>query len=760
MLNADFTTNAPPIIINVNFSGAPAEVKGNAPNIHLIDRDHSSESDALNQKINFADPKSDYTATHANKILWNFVIPKDDRDSYPEVDVANDTMPGTILAPNSTISTGDAAHIFGGVIAQNINYVNGDIHRWDFNYKLWTDSNNKTVANRPQKNIHVIVKKHWSDLANENTAISKPKTVKVQLWKRTIDQTTGLEHFTVAENPRTKLTDPVMLSDHSKDDNNDWIYDFGELPTEDSNGNGVTYYAQEEVTDAISAAGYTATYDDDYEDDPDTAEYPNMTRLTITVSNAQHGFDITKLAKPSVGSETTSSKLTGAKYKVVWSTDNGKTWPGSLTDIATKDPSTVVPMEPGIYLIQESEAPAGFERDSTVYALKLTLANGETVANGWQKPTTDSTPHFNWQTHTFTDTSLEGVENDFENNSSTSNFWSDLRSSADAGLNPIGFSKPDGKVNLVHFTQEDTFKPLKVIKVDANDETKTLEGATFTIGQVGDALSYETNKDGQITDSSKKPALVAMEPDKVYQVTETKAPDGYEESKITVYLKNGALTNEKGDPLDRADIEKLPVDLNQGGDTGPLELKFKDKIASWSLNLKKLATDTGNPLSGAKFQLTPVTLSDAGSSSSATDATSSLTWADGASTDDQGLLPTQNGLKQHQVYRLTEIDAPAGYKPLSQPLYVKDGKLLNADGSDMSSDDQAALHIQISQDKTAETDPDSYTLTIKDEPRSILPHTGGPGDREYLVFALCMLGIAVCLTMITILRQREVNDHD
>lgn len=70
-------------------------------------------------------------------------------------------------------------------------------------------------------------------------------------------------------------------------------------------------------------------------------------------------------------------------------------------------------------------------------------------------------------------------------------------------------------------------------------------------------------------------------------------------------------------------------------------------------------------------------------------------------------------------------------------------------------------NVGVTTSKTTDgTDLTTITLKVKDSPESLLPHTGGPGDREYLVFALCMLGIAVCLTMITILRQREVNDHD
>ncbi|MFD1393955.1 prealbumin-like fold domain-containing protein [Lacticaseibacillus jixianensis] len=316
-----------------------------------------------------------------------------------------------------------------------------------------------------------------------------------------------------------------------------------------------------------------------------------------------------------------------------------------------------------------------------------------------------------------------------------------------------------------------TKKPLPqtqfaVTKLD-NDWTKS----------VGDPVTYTTGE--QATD-----ALHPLAPGK-YEIHESVSPSGYQKDQKSYYieLRQNLQTGDEGATAEwfQYDSDKkttTPVSANDPQDTGfyveadtPNILHFKqfDKPATWSLNLHKQATDTDEPLAGATFQLTSVTspsdsdgatsspeLSSSSSSSNASssDANDSVKATnDALITDNKGALPTQTGLKLGQLYRLTETDAPAGYQKLKEPIYLKDGVLVDDKGDKLTTDPK---NVSIKTDS-----PDtSYTLTVKDDPERILPHTGGLGPRDYLVFALCMLGAAICLLLLVKLKRQEVSDHD
>ncbi|WP_203664522.1 SpaA isopeptide-forming pilin-related protein [Lacticaseibacillus sp. 53-4] len=727
LLNVSFDNDATPIIINVDFKGAKDSIKAdvNAPNVYLLPTNASGDNDTkvdLSQEIKFDSENGKFIQDHSNKILWNFFdSSKTDGTNARSINVANDNLPGTILAPTSTISV-NGGHIYGSIIANTINVGTGTIHRWDFDYQLWSTNNNKTVTNRQQSTIHVVVKKKWSDLP-DGTPVDKLHTpVKVQLYRRAIpvpDTADG------ASGTVEKLPDPTPVGPEttlSGDSKDPWTADLGYHDTTVEK-QPVAYFVKET---SGPGAGYTATYDYEYKDDPASTDANNpITLQQVTVSNALHGFDISKVAAG------TDNLLAGATYHVSHYLDTDKKWvvDQKSDDIVSKVPSkddatkAIVPMEPGIYLIQEAKSPAGYKQDNTIYALKLTLSNGETVENGWLKPTTDSTPHFSWLTTPITSTNMTEAEEE----ANEAQKWDPIPDTPPQS----GFYNPGGRPNLVHFQQEDKLKPLKVIKVDADDTDQLLSGAEFQIGKVDDSgkrtgndpVTYRTDSNGQIGtvkgDNDVTPTTVTMKPDATYAIKEVTPPKDHELNGTIVYLKNGKIAggvDAAGQPL-AADADALKAFGVTYSDDAT-QLKFPDKpVATGKIIIRKV-DESNHFLSGATFELKD------GAKPAATLSP----------TDKDGAIST--AYPAGTKVTVTEKTAPGGYQQLTGSAEVT----FDADGQ------PAVKRTGDFQDNVTPTiDSNSHlvVLTVKNTPYSILPHTGGPGDREYLVFALCMLGIAV-----------------
>lgn len=173
-----------------------------------------------------------------------------------------------------------------------------------------------------------------------------------------------------------------------------------------------------------------------------------------------------------------------------------------------------------------------------------------------------------------------------------------------------------------------------------------------------------------------------------------------------------------------------------------------NKLPKYKVSVKKIDSTTGAALQQAGFTLTKNGQDDAKI----------------GETDTQGMTSFSN-LNLADSYTLTESNPPAGYDELRGKitfnlardaegnLQVTNLKQFNPDGAQVTNN----VAVTASQEPKA---PTAVTLTVKDHPTPVLPHTGGPGDRQLLVTALSMLGIAVCLTLIVMLKRREVSDRD
>ncbi|WP_338215344.1 SpaA isopeptide-forming pilin-related protein [Lacticaseibacillus salsurivasis] len=687
LLNVSFAKNSVPIIINVDFTGAPDDIKANAPNVHMIAPENSGgngKAVALDKTINFVD--NEFMNKNTNKILWNFI-----NTGNRTINVANDNLPGTILAPSASISA-DGGHVFGSIIAKTITVGSGTIHRWDFDYQIWSKNNNKTLPNKPAATTNVTVKKQWQDL--EATETARPTTVKMQLYRRTINPSNGATNFEPIE-------DPVTLSAQ-----NDWQHQFSGLPTNDANGDNQAYLVKE----VDEPADYTPIYDISYAANGD---------MTTTVTNVQDGFTITKLA------QGTTHQLAGAEYKV-WSLPAGiSQWTETTTTTTADNLNPLVGMHQGIYLIQETKAPAGYLRDPTIYGLKLSMTNHETIATSWQTPTADGTPHFAWQTQTFSKVDLTQAQAAAAADSG----WYDLAAANSDGANPVGFSKPAGTTNQVYFTQEDVLKPLRVIKVDADDDNKTLSGATFLMGLLNASKTYTTDADGLLPE-------LGMKPDNVYQVRETAAPVGYKQNGTQICLTNGRMTDDNGQPLNNTDLEALPVVLTEKEDA--LELRFKDESAAkpWQIAVQKLDSDTDKPLAGAVFTLT-------------TSSGSTVLKPDQMATSSVGFKPGT---------RLTvnETSAPSGYACLTGNAVIDISKSDKEPTVTLNGDFNTYVTVSYYPSEKAGT----VLLKIRDPKKGILPRTGGTGPLKPFLLSALLAAVAMMLLGIAWLQhKREGEDR-
>ena len=151
---------------------------------------------------------------------------------------------------------------------------------------------------------------------------------------------------------------------------------------------------------------------------------------------------------------------------------------------------------------------------------------------------------------------------------------------------------------------------LKVIKVDEANHTKVLEGAEFTL--VGESENYTAT-----TDDKGIAVFEGLTLDKEYELTETKAPEGY-------------VGSSKAEIITLTSKEVVEKTITNERDKGTLKI------------IKVDATDKTKVLKGAEFTLV-------GENENYT-----------ATTDDKGIAVFE-GLTLDKKYELTETKTPEGY---------------------------------------------------------------------------------------------------
>ena len=138
-----------------------------------------------------------------------------------------------------------------------------------------------------------------------------------------------------------------------------------------------------------------------------------------------------------------------------------------------------------------------------------------------------------------------------------------------------------------------------------------------------------------------------------------------------------------------------------------------------SLDLKKVSSGNGEPISNAVFKLEQQQSDDEWSA-----VEENITVLNGTTKEDIELSSLAPGYR----YRLTEVQAPSEYAVLSTPIYFKvaDGsiQLCTAEGEVFEPDGDSMWNWD--SDET-----DKFVLIIKNTPAYNLPSTGGPGIYLY-----------------------------
>ena len=172
----------------------------------------------------------------------------------------------------------------------------------------------------------------------------------------------------------------------------------------------------------------------------------------------------------------------------------------------------------------------------------------------------------------------------------------------------------------------------------------------------------------------------------------------------------------------------------------------EDKVVvfTFELDVTKVDGDTQKNLADAKFKL-----ENAGGKWATVDANGKLTgWAD---TKDAGSVLTSdaNGLFEiigldQGTYKLHEIEAPAGYNLLKDPITI----VITATVTDTETTQElTALTIKVG-DNTENGDVTTgvVTTTVENNSGATLPETGGMGTTMFYIFgAVLMIGAAVLL---------------
>lgn len=206
-----------------------------------------------------------------------------------------------------------------------------------------------------------------------------------------------------------------------------------------------------------------------------------------------------------------------------------------------------------------------------------------------------------------------------------------------------------------------------------------------------------------------------------YKLTETSAPAGYEKDSGTYHVTVA--------------YDVLTTDLTENTITDPQDL--------YEIQIKKIdgTTQQETVLPGAKFGV----YSDAACETPATHPDGTVigevtTGADGKAS--LGILDF------YKSYYLKEIEAPAGYDPLTAPIVIT----ITPNASSTSNlvtaylgTSQLVVTLQESQTSEQQTEPVTeqqtiiYTVTVTNNPGVKLPSTGGSGTLPYTLSGLMLL---------------------
>lgn len=276
---------------------------------------------------------------------------------------------------------------------------------------------------------------------------------------------------------------------------------------------------------------------------------------------------------------------------------------------------------------------------------------------------------------------------------------------------------------------------VNIKKVDAQQKTKALRGAEFSIEQYDltqkswkpFAKNVVTDDAGLLLVSHGNTEECADKPiyeDCLYKLVETKAPDGYQLDQTPRYFcflkdKTGEAIKRECELDQVAEISELNMSV-----TMVVENREQEKAFPFSFTKTDLS---GKALPGATFTLTDKSVNAPEDPRTAT-------------SDENGTV-TFTDLKPGKSYRLEETRAPGGYLLSTETWTIEvgeNGEMTVTDGSD----------------ETVEKPESGYRFANREIPT--LPSVGGRGTAGYGLFGLALMAMATAAAY-TLARRKKAS---
>lgn len=254
-----------------------------------------------------------------NHVLWNFGV------GVQTLNFTSGRFMGSILAPNSTINAG--VNIDGNLVANIVNIVGGETHRWD----LWSST---TEPSTTEPSTTVYVQKQWRQLSNQ----SLPDTLNVTVQRKVADGSLDLN-----------WQQTLVLK---KADN--WKASFT-APAYNNQGQSFSYVVKSEDASGIDLSSFISSQNMDQQ------------TATLTLTNQQYGFQFQK--KTTDGTDLSADQLKAMQFNLIQYSDNSFQQVSKTNAITSTD---LQALAPGYYGIQEASAPTGYQLDGTTYLFQLT----------------------------------------------------------------------------------------------------------------------------------------------------------------------------------------------------------------------------------------------------------------------------------------------------------------------------------------------------------------------------------------------------
>lgn len=509
--------------------------------------------------------------------------------------------PGTILGTSDQdwMQTTIAAHI--AVQGTNAGY---ESHRQFWNniqslpaapsgFKLWMCYTSQSGMQdlvfwtyNPDTYKPIKVTKTWSDYSNSFG--TRPSSITVNLYRN-----------------------GTYLKNVTLNASNNWSASFGDQLIK----SGSTTYSYT-VKEASVPAYYSASYSGmTYNSAKDEYQFTATNTLSVGYLKLYKSSSL-----PDVTDGNGCYSLEGAEY-TVYNNKNGNSVssPAGVLTTEANGQSNTLRLLPKTYYVKETKAPTGYEKDETIYTVKITTNNttsspyrlevedrpgndpaGIEITKIWNGPETSTIP------------TLEGTQ-------FTVNYYDDLTMT---------------EADLESATPTRTWV-LEVKYVESIDKYMTALTDTYLVKDLSDEF---------YRDETGQPIL----PYGTITIQETKT--------AADYTFDGYLTDIDGNTVSTdSEIYMTTID----GPTDAVALQGGNEYAGYNtpisgkITLKKFDSDGKNPLEGVTFQCVGETVEDVYT----------------ATTDENGEVVFDN--LYPDVYTITEIETVPGHTLLSEPLVVE-----------------------------------------------------------------------------------------